>query len=125
MTKRKKWLIILLTALVLLVVVVGFVFMDGKSFETGRCVVTQNGACVWIDEDGSPIVLHDRSSGQDLFDGLTSGDTIRFVRDDAIMESYPMQVNVYFCWKTGDGSLEDIPADALAALTRTGWIPAE
>ena len=115
-----------LAALVVIVIVVSdLIFMSDKTFETGRCVMTEGGKCVWVTEDGQPIVLHDRSDDGNLFAEVTSGDTIRFVRDEAIMESYPAQVNVYRCWKTGEGTLEDIPQETLDNLTRTGWIPVE
>jgi hypothetical protein len=130
--KKKLNFKIVVLALLALAVLVGvgilvsdLIFMSGKTFETGHCVMTEGGMCVWVGEDGQPVVLHDQSDDGNLFAEVTSGDTIRFVRDEAIMESYPAQVNVYRCWKTAEGTLEDIPQETLDNLARTGWIPVE
>lgn len=117
-------LVVLALAVGLGILVSDWIFMSDKVFETGHCVMTEGGKCVWVTEDGQPVVLHDQSDDGNLFAEITSGDTIRFVRDEAIMESYPAQVNVYRCWKTADGTLEDISEEVLDNLTRTGWIPA-
>lgn len=119
---KKLWRVLLPLLLVLLVVLVGIVFMADKSFATGRCMKTENGACLLFLEGQSPIVMFDQTHGQTLFDDLTTGDEIRVLHSNAIAESYPAQMSVYLCRKLADGTAEDLPQDALASLANMGWV---
>ena len=57
-----------------------------------------------------------------IFDGLTTGDVIRIVRDAEVMESFPGQVFIYSLEKLSDGDLYDIPKEMISILSELGWI---
>lgn len=92
----------------------------GKSVMTGRCLVAAGGDCLIVGDDGSPIVMHDVSSGGDLLNDLATGDKIK-ITHDGIAESYPAQTGVYRLKVLEHGSLADIPEDTLEALRELGW----
>jgi len=118
---RKKFAIIILLIIIIVFVVSILLFMDGKDISTGRCLIANNGSVLWIDEDGIPTELHDKT----LFGlpkKLDSGDKIWLIHADAIAESYPGQVITYLCVKISDGDFSDIPKETLKELEEIGWI---
>lgn len=123
----KKWLLIMLAIVLVLAVIVGggLWYMQAHSmwFSTGRCVVDAGGNYLLI-LNGSPICMGDRSSGKDLFEGLTTGDEI-LVLHDGIMETWPGQTGAYYVKKLSDGSMADIPEDLIQDLSQMGWTPVE
>lgn len=71
----------------------------------------------------SPVSMSDQSGG-DLFEGLQTGDHI-LILHDGIAEIYPGSTGVYAVFKTGDGSVEEIPPDVIRSLTELGWLDTE
>lgn len=70
--------------------------------------------------DQSPILLSDRTGKNSPFDSLKSGDRI-LVLHDGIQESYPARTGVYALWKTGSGTVSDLPQSVLNTLAELGW----
>lgn len=91
-----------------------------RSTLTGWYLETESGSALIVTEDGEPISMSDQSRGGKLFDGLDNGDRIE-ITHDAIAESYPGQASVFTCRKLEDGSFENIPAEAVAALEELGY----
>ena len=89
------------------------------SFSQGVCLFTQNGSCLLI-VDESPIVLHNCSNREDLFDDLQTGDTV-LVLHDGIQETYPAGTGAYRLWKRADGDISAISEDVLTTLGELGW----
>lgn len=117
---KKKILLFVCPALILLVAVAAVLVLGMGS--TGRCLVTENGAVLWVDDSGSPTVLSNRTGHADLFEGLGSGDRI-WVLHDGIQETYPARTGVYALFRLSDGDLDDLPAQTLETLRNLGWIP--
>lgn len=115
MKKKIKLSIVIPVCIVLLLIVAGLVFMSNKDISTGRCLVTDNGSILWIDNAGNPVRIIDRT-WFGMPDNLETGDEIWLIHANAIAESYPGQVVTYFCSKTGDGSIADIPENTINAL---------
>ena len=116
---KKKWFVIVIG--VILVLFVGLcIFMRGRSlsFTTARCIVTDKGSYLFVD-DGGPVCMNDVKD-QNVFEGLKMGDKI-FVVHDGIAETYPAQTGVYFCMKLEDGSVDDIPQKHIQELMELGW----
>lgn len=119
---KKKWLLFLIPALVILGLVGGgLAYLDHYtlSFSTGMCMVSQNGSYLIL-LDGSPIVMRNCTGDDRLFDDLHSGDTIRILHD-GIQESYPGGTGVYYCRVTEKGTIADLPEDILESLSSMGW----
>lgn len=123
----KKWIIVvlILVALVVMLVWGGLWYMQSRmlGISTGRCVVDASGNYLLI-RDGSPICMGDRSNGKNLFADITTGDEIR-VLHDGIMETWPGQTGAYYVKKLSDGTVADIPEDLIQDLSQMGWTPAE
>ena len=92
----------------------------GKSTLSGWYLQAENGGTLLVTEAGEPISLSDQSRGKNLFEGLDSGDFIE-ITHGAVAESYPAQAGVYACKKLNDGTLADVPADAVADLAELGY----
>ncbi len=116
---KKK--VVVISIVILLVLLVGAcIFMGRKSisFTTARCIVTDKGSYMFVD-DGGPVCMHDITESN-MFEGLEMGDKI-FVVHDGIAETYPAQTRVYYCIKLEDGSMNDVPQKHVQELTELGW----
>lgn len=90
----------------------------------GLCFVEEGGAVLLIEEErGEPIVLHNRSEQDDLFEGLSCGDRIEVLTDGAIRETYPAGMNAYGCTLLEEGAPSDLPEETLAALAELHYVP--
>lgn len=92
----------------------------GKSVMTGRYLQAENGASLIVTDGGEPITLSDQSRDGDLFEGLSSGDRVR-ITHDGVNETYPGQTGAYSCELLEEGTLDDVPEEALTALEELGW----
>lgn len=125
--KRKIIVIItIILSVFLLVVAVGLIglgYMSHKGLGAteGRCLITSKGSYMLIDENGSPIVMHNIREKTDLFKGLSTGDEI-IVIHGPVRESYPGGTDAYYCKKLSDGEFEDIPKGTLESLSEFNWI---
>ncbi len=117
----KKTILIVIASAVLLLTLFVVVLMNGKDVSTGRCVVADNGKILWVDAGGNPVELVDRTWFS-LPKNLKTGDKIWLIHADAIAESYPGQVETYFCIKTDNGSISDIPKNTIDSLKELGWL---
>jgi len=88
---------------------------------TGRCLVSSSGAYLIVNEYGSPTVMHNQTNNAFLFEALQTGDKIKITHDE-INLSYPGQTGVYSCKVLENGSIEDIPENALASLIEMNWV---
>lgn len=119
--KKKIWIpMISVLGIIAVLVVLGRGAIS-FGYMKGRCVVTDNGSYMIIDEDGCPISMSNRTEDESLFAGLKTGDKIR-IKYDGIAESYPGQAGVYACKKIADGDIEDIGGDVLYDLLTMGYI---
>ena len=110
----------------LLVCCAAFLFFSSRNpycLSLGNYLRGSSGSHILICEDGSPIVLNDRSRDADLFDRLSDADRV-LVLHDAALESYPARSAAYFCFRLGDGSPSDLPAPTLEELAQLGWLSA-
>lgn len=90
------------------------------SVSTGSVLISENGTCFLVREN-TPIRLYSRDAEKNILPELKSGDKI-FVIHDGIAESYPASTGVYFCKKTGEGSISDISPDVISSMKALGWI---
>lgn len=100
----------------------------GKSTATGWYLATvegsqETGPLIVRDDTGSYITeaLADKSETHDLFDGLESGDRIRITYDCPDSSPWPGVNWVYKCELLEEGSLDDVPEEALTAMEETGY----
>lgn len=114
---------VLLLAVFTIVMFFGVMLHQGRGLTIGRCLVAENGSYMLIDEN-SPIVMSDRSSGKDLFSGLSTGDKILVIHD-GIAESYPGQTGAYFCLRLSKGDISHISEEVITSLKELGWLSEE
>lgn len=100
----------------------------GKSTATGWYLATvegsqETGPLIVRDDAGSYIMeaLADKSETHDLFDGLESGDRIRITYDCPDSSPWPGVNWVYKCELLEEGSLDDVPEEALTAMEEAGY----
>ncbi len=86
----------------------------------GRLLLSEAGTALLVTEDGTPITLSVPADGDDPWAGFQSGDLIR-VAHDGIDETYPAQTGAYDWERLEEGTLEDVPEEALASLEELGW----
>lgn len=73
-----------------------------------------------IDEHGGPILMHNETDDETIFDDLQSGDIIE-VESTNILETYPMQTTIYSCALVKQGDAKDIPIDTLNKMHEMGY----
>lgn len=100
----------------------------GKDTATGRYLETVEGSeaagpLIVRDDTDAAIVeaLVDKSETGGLFDGLESGDRIRITFDMPESSPWPGVDWVYTCELLEEGSLADVPEEALAAMEEAGY----
>lgn len=134
MTAKRKWMIALSVGLLVLAVgglIFGLhamgtdnpVLPTGENYHSGRVIVNNRGV-LFVDEHNSPVVLHDASSGGNLFADLQTGDKVQ-VYYEFVMESYPAQAYTDYCRLIERGAPEDIPAEVQQQLASIGWLADE
>lgn len=120
----KKTLKIFIPILVLAAIAVGagfFFFGGGRTPETGKILIANNGTFLFIDKNNSPIRL--LTKNDDAFGGIENGDRV-FILHGPVMESYPAQTNLFSILRLG-ASDEEINEDLIQTLTDLGWIGEE
>lgn len=122
--KRKSWLkttlFVLLSLLLSLALIVGFLTVKGYGISVGRLLVTERGDNLLIVEN-SPIQMSDQSRKHTLFDKYQTGDLL-FVIHDGVEETYPARSGAYFAVRLRRGTVVDIPGNVLNELFDLGWI---
>ncbi len=118
--KKRIGIGVLAGILVLLAVGMIWFFSKGLTISLVRCIITRQG-CMMV-QDNAPVIMHNRSWQQELFEDLSTGDKILVVHDALIAESYPGQTTAYFCIKLQKGSGADVPAEVVTALEELGYI---
>lgn len=123
---KKKWIITGGIVLAVLVALAGCLagtvnYWINRGFGISEGIYLEGTGAPLLILDGSPFVMGDRSEGENLFDGLETGDKI-LVLHDGLCESYPGQTGVYWIKRLGAGSLADISSDVLDSLVQMGWI---
>ena len=125
MLMKKKTFFMIALIVVLTVTVALLVIGAGKAvnygFLEGRVLVADNGSCLIILNDHSPIKMTDRTRKGGEFLDLQTGDKIRILHDGVLL-SYPGQTGVYYVRLLERGSIEDIPDDVIESLRQLGWI---
>ena len=126
--KNKKW--ILPTAIVLGIIILlaasffifAFVMTEkGYGMSVGRALYAKDGSCMLVVDENSPIRMNDLSGGENLFDGISTGDKILVIHT-GIAESYPAQTGAYWLMKIGEGDRDDIPDKIIEDLSAMGWL---
>ena len=118
--KKKKLLIGLLWAAVVLIAGVLFMAKNSIGFSVGNCIAADNGRYLIV-LDNSPVAMHQRSGKESIFPDLETGDKI-FIIHDGIAETYPGQTGLYFIVKLSDGDIHDVPEEIMSQLQEMGWI---
>lgn len=120
----KKYLILFCALLCALVLTA----CGGKSATTGRYLATvegsqETGPLIVRDDTGSCIIeaLVDKSETHDLFNGLESGDRIQITYDCPDSSLWPGVDWVYACKLLEEGSLDDVPEEALTTMEAAGY----
>ncbi len=129
MKKKIKIIVCIILIIVLLFVACGCAvlgIMHHKNLfpTTGQYLLTDTGANMIINENGSPIKMSNVKGKEGLFDGLTNGDKI-VVINDFINETYPASTGVYAVFKLEDGEFEDLPEETIDNLTEMNWLIGE
>ncbi len=122
MKQKKKWVIPLCVIGVILLLCAGglwYMINHSMSFSVGRCLVADNGSCMFINGN-SPIIMSNRKDKEGLFSGLGTGDKI-LIFHDGIADTYPGRTGAYWCVKLEDGTQADIPEQVIEELTELGW----
>ena len=126
--RNKKWIlpVCIVFGVILLLIVSFFIFAavmtsKGYGMSVGRALYAKDGSCMIVVDENSPIRMFDLSDGEDLLDGISTGDKILVVHT-AIAESYPAQTGVYWLMKIGEGDRDDIPDKIIEDLTAMGWL---
>ena len=117
---KKKLLLGLLCAV--LIISAGILFMAGRSLSisTGPCIAADNGSYMII-MDNSPVVLRPRFDGDNPFADLTTGDEI-LILHDGIQETYPGGTGLYYLRKLSDGEPDEVSGQVMEQLREMGWV---
>ena len=86
----------------------------------GRFISGKNSDII-IDNDGTPIVMVNKSGDKDIFDGFYSGDKIA-VTCGLIRETFPASTDIYSCKFLEAGGLSDISSETIQQLKDMGWV---
>lgn len=86
----------------------------------GRLLLAEDGGALLVAEDGTPMVLSVQAEGEDPWAGFQSGDRVR-VTHDGVCETYPARTGVYEWERLEEGTLADVPEEALESLEALGW----
>lgn len=74
---------------------------------------------MFVDKNGSPIVMSNQSVNESLFDNLNSGDKI-IIACSMIETSYPGKTGVTMCMRVSKDSLNDVSETTLSELQELG-----
>lgn len=107
---------IVLVLMTVIVVMAYAMLQQGVSISVGRYLEGDI-----LVKDNSPITMSAEKGKEHMFEGLTTGDKILVVHG-LIMESYPAQTYVKYCFKQEDGDWSDISLDLLEDLASMGWV---
>lgn len=88
---------------------------------TGRYLKSTSDTHIIIDESTSPIVMENRSSKENIFEALQTGDKIEIICNAEIRETYPASTEVYSCKLIERGTIDNINNDVLSNLVEMGW----
>lgn len=113
---------IVLSLMTVIVISAYIMVQQGYGITVGRYLDSSGGAM--LIDDNSPITMSAKNGKQQMFDGLTTGDKI-FVIHGLIMESYPAQTYVKYCFKMEDGNWSNFSIEVLQDLYGMGWISEE
>ena len=112
--KKKRWVTLVTSIIVILVLLVMVIFLSGNKFTVARCIVTDNDSLYMVYDD-RPIHLNYNKER-----AYQTGDKLLIIHSSAFAESYPEQARAYFIMKIDSGSKEDIPQKAIDVLIETG-----
>lgn len=85
----------------------------------GRILNLKNGGLMLIDEHGSAYEL--QKNAEEHYFNFDDGDKV-FVVCNYILETYPAQTDMHYCWLIEDGDYSDLPESTLETLREMGWI---
>ncbi|MBQ8503177.1 MAG: hypothetical protein IJ491_02745 [Clostridia bacterium] len=121
---KKKYIALIISVVFLVGILSGayMFFKDGKAFHTGHALISRTGEFIFVNENGSPIVMGDAENK--IFRGITDGDKV-LVAYGTVLTSYPARGGTSFCIKLSDGTIEDVNKDAVKQLGELGWLKGE
>lgn len=119
--KKSKKLVCTVTALAVIAAAVILICFAGRGKQkiNGWFLNSRSGTPMLITDNGSAIILN--GDNDDMFSRYNDGDKITVI-SGYILETYPSQTDVYFCFRTTKGSRSDIPEWAMKSLQELGWI---
>lgn len=85
----------------------------------GRILNLKNGGLMLIDDHGSAYEL--QKNAEEHYFNFDDGDKV-FVVCSYILETYPAQTDMHYCWLIEDGNYSDLPENTLETLREMGWI---
>ena len=112
--KKKRWVTLVASIIVILVLLVMVIFLSGNKFTVARCIVTDNDSLYMVYDDRPIHLSYDKTTD------YQTGDKLLIVHQSAFAESYPEQARAYFIMKIGSGSKEDVPQKVFDILIETG-----
>ena len=117
--KKKAYI---MTIIFLLSIGLMLALTSGKAIKVARCIVPEIGGCL-IDEQ--PVILINKTSKSDLFNGYTIGDKVLIIVSYSSMESYPEQKYVYYSMRLGESNIKNISENVKNELIQLGWLAEE
>lgn len=119
--KKSKKLICTIIALAVIAAAVVLMCISGRDKQkiNGWFLSSCSGTPMLITDSGEAIILN--GDNDDMFSRYNDGDKITVICG-YILETYPSQTDVYFCFRTKKGSRSDIPKWAIDSLRELGWI---
>ena len=121
MKKKTVFFIAMAVVLAVIFLTVGIQSAVRYGFLEGRVLITDDGSCLIVLDDYSPILMSDRSRNGGLLLGLQTGDKVRILHD-GVRLSYPGQTNIYRLRLLERGTRDDIPDEVFRALEQLGWL---
>lgn len=118
-SKKLIWISAAAAVLIIAAVVSLSLWMRDKSRINGWFLRSDSGIPMIISEQSGAITLG--SADDSRFEGYSDGDEITVICG-MILETYPAQTDVYFCFRTSKGSFSDIPENELETLRELDWI---
>ena len=105
-----------------IVLLIGVAFIisaaSGIGISAGTCIKADNSRYLVV-IDNSPIAMSQLGGNKNIFEKLSTGDSIFIVHSD-ILETFPGRTGVYTLMKLSSG--HEIPQEIISQLTDLGWM---
>lgn len=120
--RKKVWLIISAAVLDIVLLLAGVVVRRISPWDTGVYIAADAPFIVFDNGSGEPVIMLPPEGKGDMFARLQTGDRILVFHSNAMMLSYPAQMNVFFCIRLKKGDVSDVPEAVMDSLKELGWL---